>query len=167
MTLNDVYLVSQIAAAVLVAPTLLYLALQVRQNTVQLRAAARYQFVEASGQLLAVLCGSTATASVFRRGLESFDGLDPDERMQFFVFVGQFFQIYSVMFELHADRLLPDSQWHNVRKDIVSVLSSPGGQRVWEDFAMKGLDPKFVAFVAALRTGAEPSYDMTAMGKRP
>lgn len=47
MTLNDAYLVSQTAAAVLVAPTLLYLALQVRQNTVQSRAVARYQFVDA------------------------------------------------------------------------------------------------------------------------
>ena len=45
MTLNDVYLLSQIAAVILIAPSILYLALQVRQNTQQLRATARFQWV--------------------------------------------------------------------------------------------------------------------------
>ncbi len=160
MTLNDLYLVSQIVAAILVAPTLLYLALQVRQNTRQMRAVARYQFVEATGQMNALTAGSRETASLFRRGMTDIDALDADERMQFFVFIGQFFQIYSVMFELHEDRLLPDSQWHNVRKDLVSLLASSGGRRVWEVFGREGLDPKFAAAVEAMTKSGEASYDM-------
>lgn len=105
MTLNDIYLVSQIAAAVFVAPTLLYLALQVRQNTLQMRAAARFQWVEASGQMNALLGGDTAAASVFRRGWDDPGQLDADEKMQFLVFLGHFMQIYSTMFELHQDGL--------------------------------------------------------------
>ena len=71
MTLNDGYLVSQITAAVLVAPTLLYLALQVRQSTAQLKAAAPYQFVEATGQMNVAIAQSEQAASVFRRGDEA------------------------------------------------------------------------------------------------
>lgn len=165
MTLNDLYLVSQIAAAVLVAPTLLYLALQVRQNTSQLKAAARYQFVEATGQMNAVMAQSKQAASVFRRGTENFESLDVDERYQFFFFIGQHFQIHSVMYELHRDGLLPETQWHNVRKDILTMVRSPGGRRVWEDFATTGLDPQYIAFVERLVATSESTYDMTDIGQ--
>lgn len=57
MTLNDAYLASQIVAAILVAPTLLYLALQNSQNTKQMRASASFQWIEASGQMNALVAG--------------------------------------------------------------------------------------------------------------
>jgi hypothetical protein len=161
MTLNEAYLISQIVAAVLVAPTLLYLALQVRQNTKQLKAAARYQFVEATGQINAVMAGETSAASVFRRGISDYASLDEDERWQFLIIIGQHLQIHSVMFELYEDGLLPETQWHNVRKDILSVVRSDGGKRIWEEFGKGGLDPKFVAYVERARASAEATYDMT------
>jgi len=161
MTLNDAYLVSQIAAAILVAPTLLYLALQVRQNTKQLKAAARYQFVEATGQINAVMAGDKSAASVFRRGISDYASLDEDERWQFLVFIGQHMQIHSVMFELYEDGLLPETQWHNVRKDILTIVRSDGGKRIWEEYGRTGLDPEFVAYVERARASAEATYDMT------
>lgn len=164
MTLNDAYLVSQIAIAVLGVPTLLYLALQVRQNTKQLRAAARYQFVEATGVLNVGMATQRQAASVFRRGIEDWAGLDADERMQFFIMAGHFLQICSVMFELHEDRLLTDSQWHNVRKDLIALVGSSGGREVWKDFGAKGLDARFARFVEGLVANPEPSYDMTKVG---
>ena len=165
MTLNDAYLVSQIAAAVLIVPTLLYLALQVRQNTAQLKAAARYQFVEATGQMNVVIAQSKQAASVFRRGNDALENLDDDERIQFVFFIAQHFQIHSVMFELYQDGLLPETQWHNVRKDILAMVRTPGGRRVWEDFAKTGLEPKYVALVERLIAGAEASYNITSVGK--
>ena len=65
MTLNEAYLVSQIAAAILVAPTLLYLAVQVRQNTKQMRANASFQWIEASGQMNALVAGDTKAAAPY------------------------------------------------------------------------------------------------------
>ena len=160
MTLENLYMLSQILAVFFVAPSLIYLALQVRQNTSQLRAAARYQFVEASGQLNALIAGDKDTASVYRRGLENLDSLDDDERMQLTFFLGQFYQIYSVMFELHEDRLLQDSQWYNIRKDLLMLLRSPSGAMVWEEFGKAGFDPKFVAFLESLKESDEASYSL-------
>jgi hypothetical protein len=165
MTLNDLYLVSQIAAAILVAPTLLYLALQVRQNTKQMRANASVQWVEASGQLNALVAGDREAASVFRRGWDGPDGLDDDERMQYLVHMGHFMQIYSTMYDLHAEGLLPETQWHNCRKDLVSIMSSRGGVWVWDVFGKRGLNPTFVAFVEKLRASGEAPYDISTTRK--
>jgi len=164
MSLNDAYLVSQIVAVVLVAPTLLYLALQVRQNTLQMRATARFQWVEASGQFNALTAGSLQAASVFRRGWDDPDALDDDERMQFFIHIGHFMQIYSTMFELHKDKLLPDTQWHNCRQDMISVMNSAGCLWVWERYGKTGLHPEFVAYMDSLRTAGDSSFSLGADG---
>ena len=150
-----------VIAVIAVVASLLYLGLQVKQNTDQAKAAARYQFVEATGQLNAVIAGDKSAASVFRRGLEDIDTLDADERFQFLVFVGHFFQIYSVMFELHEDDLLPASQWHNVKKDILSIVGTEGGRKIWAGFGNIGLDPKFSGFVNRLIADGEETYDLT------
>ena len=57
MTLNDLYLVSQVVAVAALIPSGLYLAVQVRQNTLQARANAAYQFLEATGSINAVPIG--------------------------------------------------------------------------------------------------------------
>lgn len=165
MTLNDAYLASQIIAAILVAPTLLYLAVQVRQNTKQMRANASFQWLAASGEMNALVAGDRQAASVFRRGWDDPHALDDDERMQYLVHIGHFLQIYSTMYELHEDGLLPATQWHNCRKDLVSIMSSSGGLWVWETFGKRGLDPTFVAFVEKLKASSEEAYDISTTRK--
>ena len=166
MTLNDIYLVSQITAVILIAPSIIYLALQVRQNTLQMRATARFQWVDASGQFNALTASSKQAAYVFRQGWDDPDKLDDDERMQFLVHMGQFMQIYSTMFELHRERLLPDTQWHNCRKDMISVMNAPGGLWVWETFGRQGLHPDFVAYMESLREAKDGSFDLTSQGMK-
>lgn len=160
MTLNDVYMLSQIVGVVFVAPTLIYLALQVHQNTRQLRATARYQFVEATGLMNTLTAGDKATASVFRRGLSDPDALDPDERMQFMIFVGHFFAIYCALFEAHGDGSLSKTQWYAIRKDLLSLIASPGGRANWENFGRHGLPPSFVTFIDELIASGEARYDL-------
>ncbi len=139
MNLSDAAMIAQIAGTVLVVPTLLYLALQVRQNTKQLKAAARYQFVEATGQVNAEVIANKQAASVFRRGLSNYADLDADERIQFPFLIGQHLQIHSVMFELHEDALLTYGK---------SSAGPASTRNSWPT-------------VEGLRVGAESSYDMT------
>ena len=160
MTLNDIYLVSQIAAATLVAPTLLYLALQVRQNTRQMRAIANHQYLETSKDLNLALIQNTQTASVYRRGCEDFNSLNADEKTQFFFYVGQYFQTFSNMFDLWKGRTLPDSSWHIIRKHIISMMAMPGTRHIWESWARTGLTAGFVDYVETLSVSGEATYSL-------
>ena len=160
MTLNDFYLVSQIIAAILVAPTLLYLALQVRQNTKQMRASAANQYFEASKDLNLALISNRETASVYRRGVADFNALDEDEKTQFFFYVGQFYQSFSNMYDLWTDKALPDSAWHPIRKHLISMMAQPGLRHVWEAWAREGLAPDYVAYVETLGASGEATYSL-------
>jgi len=160
VTLNDIYLISQVVAVAALVPSVIYLAIQVRQNTLQARANAAYQFLEASGSINAIPIGNKATASVVRRGVQDISVLDPDEKFQFTWFCAQHFTTHSTMYELYQNKMLPESQWHPIKKDILTILVMPGARTVWDDFAVEGLSPDFVAYVEGLLASGEDSYSL-------
>jgi hypothetical protein len=161
MTLNDVYLVSQIAVAVIGVPTLVFLAMQVRQNTKQLRANAAHQFLETNKDLNLAMVGNKASAGVYVRGLKDFTALDEAERLQFILWVGQYYQTFSNMHDLWKVNALPETAWRPVRKHLIDMLAMPGTRHVWEAFARDALPPDFIAYVDSLRGSGEASYSLT------
>ncbi|PHS22518.1 MAG: hypothetical protein COA84_12615 [Robiginitomaculum sp.] len=160
MTLNDIYLASQVLAVFALVPSVVYLAVQVRQNTLQARANAAYQFLEANGSINIAVIESKQVASVIRRGLEGYDSLDKDEKLQFMWFIGQHFTVHNTMYALYQNKMLPESQWHPVKKDILTMMLTPGSRTVWDDIAVEGLSPDFVAYVEALLASGEGSYSL-------
>ncbi len=160
MTLNDAYLISQILAAVLVAPTLLYLALQVRQNTMQMRANAAHQYLDANKDLNLALIANKQAASVYRRGSEDFDTLDDDEKTQFFFYSGQYYQAFSTMYSLWADKMLSDEAWHPIRKHLISMMAMAGTRHVWDSWARGGLPDDLIAYVDRIAGSGEATYSL-------
>jgi len=157
--------VAELLGSIAVVATLLYLAIQTRSINKQSQAETRYAFVDAMAQINTVIAQSKETASVWRRGLESFESLDEDERMQFVMFVGQYTNLWSVMHQLHLDQLLPDTQWQIVRIDMVSILKSDGGQYFWKTGGEKAFDSAFVEFVNAELASTDMLYDMAKMSR--
>lgn len=149
--------------SIAVLATLVYLAVQTRNINRQSQAEARYAFVDAMADINIAIGQSKEAASVWRRGLQSVDSLDEDERMQFIMFVGQYANTWAVMHQLHEDGLLPEAQWQVVRNDIASILASPGGRQFWRVGGEAAFGERFVAFVnRELAAGAQP-YDMARM----
>ncbi len=160
MTLNDIYLLSQVLAVFALVPSVIYLAVQVRQNTLQARSNAAYQFLEANGNINITVIENKQLASVVRRGLEKHDNLDKDEKLQFMWFVGQHFTVQNTMYALYQNKMLPESQWYPVKKDILTMMSTPGSRTIWDDVAVKALSPAFVTYVEGLLTREEGSYSL-------
>ena len=149
--------------SILVLVTLIYLAIQTHSINRQSQAEARYAFVDSMADINVGIAQSKQTASVWRRGLDSIENLDDDERMQFFMFVGQYANSWAVMYQLHQDRLLPPTQWDIVRNDVVSILSTGGGRAFWKTGGESAFDAGFRRWVnAELEAGNRP-YDMAGM----
>lgn len=160
MTLNDLYLVSQIAVALIGVPTLVFLAVQVRQNTKQLRANASHQFLETNKDLNIAMVGNKEAAGVYVRGIKDFGALDEAERLQFILWTGQYYQTFSNMFDLWKGGALPETAWRPVRKHLIDMLAMPGTRHVWESFARDALPPDFIAYGDKLAASGEASYSL-------
>jgi len=153
----------EVLGSLLVLATLIYVAIQTRDLNKQSQAEARYAFVDAVADINMVIAQNKETASVWRRGLESAEDLDADERMQFLMLIGQYANLWSVMHQLYEDHLLPQTQWTIVKNDITSILGSNGGTYFWKNGGGAAFDKSFVDFVRTeLESGNRP-YDMAGM----
>jgi hypothetical protein len=161
MSLEQHAYLAEIVAAMAVVPSLIYLAVQVRQSNAQTRAAARFAFVEATGDINAVIAQDKSVASLWRRGLRSPEDLDEDEIIQLWMLIGQYANTWMVMHHLHQDGNLPENQWSVVRNDMLGILTSEGGRAFWK-IGAEAFDPAFRRYVNSLLESGERSYDMLA-----
>ena len=161
MSLEQYAHLAEIIAAVAVVPSLLYLAIQVRQSNAQGQAAARYAFVQAMGDINMAVAQDKEVASVWRRGLRSSESLDEDEIMQLWMLMGQYANAWMVMYQLHLEGLLPDNHWTVVRNDMLGILASDGGKAFWK-IGAGAFDEGFRKFVDELLQSDDKPYDMLA-----
>mgnify|MGYP001825533351 FL=1 len=147
------------AGAIAVVASLLYLARQIKLANDQSRAAARYSFLDAYGLANAAVGEDKHSAGVFSRGLRGAE-LDEGERMQFIVLAGQFFNTWGVMFDLHNEGQLPESQWKVVRTDMKGVLQTPGGLALWNDILIHNYERSFIDFATSLLESDENTFDI-------
>lgn len=151
------------AGAIAVVASLLYLGRQIHLANLQFRSAARYSFLDAYGTANATISHSRDAAGVFRRGMDGED-LDPDERMQFTVQVGQFLNTWSVMYDLHNEGQLPENQWEIVRTDILALFTSPGGRWFWDAIGKANVTSTFRDWINTLIESETATYSMTQAG---
>ncbi|MEP4484998.1 MAG: hypothetical protein ABJ013_05175 [Halioglobus sp.] len=147
------------AGAIAVVASLLYLTRQIHISNLQSQAAARYSYLDAYGMANATIATSKESASVFERGLEGGE-LVEGERLQFIVMLGQLLNTWGVMYDLHQEGQLPESQWFVVRTDIKASFSTEGGKRFWEKIGRLNVSPEFAKWVEELLKNTEPTYSM-------
>ena len=155
--------VAELIGSITILATLIYLSIQTRSISKQSQAEARYNFVDASAEINMTIAQSKETASVWRRGLDSIESLDEDERMQFFMFMGQYANLWSVMHQLYKEKLVPETQWHIVRGDIASILKSDGGRYFWVHGGVTAFDKPFTEFVEKELVDEDRPYNMADM----
>lgn len=145
-------------AAIAVVASLVYLGRQIHISNLQSQAAARYSFLDAYGAGNATIASSTEASSVLHRGLT--DGkLSDAEKVQFTVLVGTFLNIWSVMYDLHQEGQLPDSQWIIVKTDLHAMFGGGGGLKFWQDVGERNVSPEFAGFVNEMLSSGSSPYD--------
>ncbi len=85
MTLEDLGNLGDFVGGAAVIVTLVYLAVQIRQNTRMLRQATGQTFRSDSTAVIGLTAHSAENAAVYRKGLTHPDQLSPDERTHFFL----------------------------------------------------------------------------------
>ena len=83
MTIQDWGSVGEILGAVATIATLIYLAMQIRQNTQALQAASIDSTIRAANDIRAHLFSDAHVTDIYRRGLANVDDLDETDRERF------------------------------------------------------------------------------------
>ena len=123
--------IGEILGAIAVVATLIYLTMQLKQNSLQIRlgssqtAASNY-----SGRVIDVLSDPESLA-VFRKGLQSFSALTHDEQARFHATMLGFQTTFATNRELYLEGVISESLFNGWADDWVRILKCPGSGEWW------------------------------------
>jgi hypothetical protein len=134
--------------------TLIYLALQVRQNTKQMEQnshwlrAQTYRADQSAHVMATQLIASDASlATIYRKGSVDPDVLTEDEWTRLVFYYGLMFGNFQNSLYQMENGLLDKELWPNQVKIMSMILKSPGGARYWESSGFTH-SARFQEFVA-------------------
>lgn len=126
MNWEAVAAIAELLGAAGVIASLLYVAVQVRQNTRQTRLAAQQATVRELGVALRAQAQDREWAELLSRGIEKLESLDKVERVRFLSHVGSILRLYESAYLHFKDGTLDSRFWYGFERAIADVIGYPG-----------------------------------------
>jgi len=152
--------IGEIVGAVAVIATLGYLAVQMRQNTIQMRESVKVTHLDSLHQTIDSfsryrhLLSQPEAADVYVRGLDGYSALDPADQVRFRAIIEEYFFAYAAMFQRLTEGLYEHSLWIQQARSAASLLLTPGGRDWWEH-RKSMFEAEFVSEFERLAEGAD------------
>jgi hypothetical protein len=148
--------IGQLVAAIGVIPSLVYLAVQIREQNKERRRAGINTLTAQWSDLVKSAQESREFAALFLRGVRSFHGLDAPDKLRFSAFFTRFTRNCEGMFIYYRDGALEKALWDEVERTMSDYFGYPG-VREWWATRKHWLTDEFRAVVEAIiATNPEP-----------
>jgi hypothetical protein len=158
--------VGEIIGAVAVIVSIIYLALQVRQNTGALRSSATNSASEGAAALYQTLCRDPDLAMIFVRGNAAPEKLTDAEMAQYFsLWLMTLFKVQNWYFQTQ-DQFMDDTLLSSWVKVLRPISSTPGFQLFWNERKFI-FSPQFQEYLQAEVFEANPTPDFKSLGVNP
>jgi hypothetical protein len=146
--------IGEIVAAAAVLITLIYLAVQIRQNTNQMERSDRaargqsYQDLLTGLQShLAPLALDESTSDLFHRGLKNFESLNGLEQFRFNWLMGGHIVTNENVFYQREEGMLSEERSEQLFQSLQWFFVNPGFRSWWKSYPKSTLHPEFVAML--------------------
>ena len=160
MTLEGIYFISQIIAAISIVASLLFVGVQLRQSDRTQRAGSLQSMLDGYRDRT-FLPGITSgeVMDIWARGLPSIDRLDANEKRRFwFILLNEFMHMQHVM-KLRELKMIEPEDYDAWLSYTASLAKTPGGAALWP-VAKKVMTPTVMTVIEAHLTGHpdQPSF---------
>ena len=147
MTLEQLAALSQIVGTLGVIASLIFVGMQIRQNTNATRAQVQ-QYVTSG--YLTVVQHIAENSTVFARGIaanrESFSAFSDEDKLIYFSVIFGFFKHFENMHSQHERGLIDDESWEAWQVHVLMYFHQPGVQ-VWWNLRGGSFRPSFRSFL--------------------
>ena len=141
--------IGQAVAAIGVIPSLIYLAVQIREQNKERRRAGINILTAQWSDLVKTGQESRDFAEFFLRGIRSFDGLDAPDKLRFSAFFTRYARNCEGMFIYYRDGALEKALWDEVERTMIDYFAYTG-VREWWGTRKHWLTDEFRAVVEAI-----------------
>ena len=141
--------IAELIGAIAVVATLIYLAAQIRQNTLSNRNAALQTVSSQYADWLSTIIENEAVARIYRAGLEDFNQLTQEDRIRFGMLLTHLCRACDAQYHQHTTNALPQEMWESTLESLVGVLEKPGGSTWWSNYGAR-FSPSFYSAVSGV-----------------
>ncbi|MDX1556100.1 MAG: hypothetical protein R3212_08745 [Xanthomonadales bacterium] len=142
MNWEAVSAIAEWIGVILIIISLIYVALQVRQNTETIKSATELETGRMWSELHSRVAHSPDMVDIWDKGLTTPDALTPTEKRRFVWFVAEYFFVVENLYRQRTLGFLSLETWSQHEKAVAGLLLHPLLQRWWES----GVSPYSLEF---------------------
>ena len=124
--------IAQLATVLVGIPSLIYFAVQLREQTRERRQAAVNALTVQWSDLTKALHENGDFAAIHLRGVHSFHDLDPVSKLRFSAFQNRFFKNFEGMYYSRREGILSSESWDEIDRTMSDFLAYDGVRQWWE-----------------------------------
>ena len=124
--------IGQLAAVFIGVPSIIYFAIQLREQTRERRQAAVNALTVQWGDLTKALHENAEFTALFLRGVHSFNNLDAISKLRFSAFQNRFFKNFEGMYYSRREGILSAELWDEIDRTMSDFLAYDGVRQWWE-----------------------------------
>lgn len=156
MSIQDLGNIGEFVGAIGVIVTLIYLAIQIRQNTAILRqqilsvtGAAETECAAHALDIYLATARDPQLANLIYKGVRSFESLSPEEQFRFSAYWHGSFMTHQNFYLQHQRGALTDRAWHSYSRNIDQYMRLAGVQQWWQHGARAVFDEQYQRYIDA------------------
>ena len=154
--------IGEFVGAIAVIGSLIYVGVQLRQNTAATRTSGTQHVLGAHQELLSELARDASLAHIMRVAMADFDKLTEDEKVRFHGLFTNWLLHLQTSLDMYERGALEESVFHAFEADYISILRAPGVAK-WYSMLRVRLTPAFREYldsqIAKPRTPMDPFLD--------
>ncbi|MEM6583778.1 MAG: hypothetical protein AAF699_21050 [Pseudomonadota bacterium] len=140
---------AELIAAVAVIATLVYLAVQIRQNTQSNQNTAIQTISGHKSEWLSLITQDSEVAALAVKGNADYEALTVEEMLRFTTLFMHFYRLYETQYHLYLNSAVPNDLWLGSSQTLQFGLQGPGARLVW-DQNRERFSPSFQTLVDEL-----------------
>ena len=132
MTLEQASLVAQIASAIAVIASLIFVGFQLRQATTAIRASSSVAHAALYTELVHSIIDNADFAGIWCKGLSDPKALTESEWVRFVAYASALFRQYESSRVQWQNGRLDDEHWHTIENQAITFGHLPGLKAAWK-----------------------------------
>ena len=132
MNLEDLGNLGELIAAIATVVTLMYLALQIRQNSESTKISAGQSILASLNEALQIASSTSQAARVLVLGQTDFDNLPEDEKAQFIVWIFAWFRVLEQGEYYYRKGYLEEDVWLGHVEHLKQIMKGPAVAQWWK-----------------------------------
>lgn len=138
----------EFVGAIVIIATLIYLSIQVRQNSELIRVSAVASSAQLSNSMVATISNSRENAEYWIKGDSEFESLDRVDQIRLMFHESIAIGVWYHSFELRKKNLISDERWSRLKWEIQLMAQRQSVQATWQ-WIKPGFDAEFQEFMSA------------------